>query len=173
MPIHQKLLAEKEHTYVKNNICSMAHLHTWRQFDSVGHLNPTVCFFWKLWGNIALKCLLLMQRLILRVSLTHIPSNSKIPDKRTALSLRIALKNVTVYLATWQKCSQLFELNWFIVVDSGIKTCYPVTLLNKLYQWYNGKYQRRRMYVRNTVAQKYVIRVDNFFHELSLCDANY
>lgn len=32
-------------TYVKKSICSIAHLHTWRQFDPVGHLNPTVCFF--------------------------------------------------------------------------------------------------------------------------------
>ena len=35
-------------TYVKNSICSMAHLQTCRQFDPVGHLKPTVCFFWNI-----------------------------------------------------------------------------------------------------------------------------
>jgi len=35
-------------SYVKNSICSMAHLHKYRQAAPVGHLNPTVCFFYKI-----------------------------------------------------------------------------------------------------------------------------
>lgn len=34
-----------ERTYVKNNICSMAHRHKYRQLVLDEHLNPIVCFF--------------------------------------------------------------------------------------------------------------------------------